>query len=162
MEKDRTEKKFWEVVCEGRKRRGVISKMTTDREWLDHFRQPFGGEAGEARRREEGIRREFEGEITEEEDCKVVKKLKNRKAPGEDRIKNEAWKAGWEKLKGPLTYCLNEAWKKKGKMPESWRKGRVKPIYKKGNPDQVAHYRGIPLMNTAYRIYTEILRRRLS
>ena len=44
---------------------------------------------------------------------KVVKKLKNRKAPGEDKIKNEAW----GKMKGPLTYCMNEVWKK-GKMPE--------------------------------------------
>ena len=47
-------------------------------------------------------------------------------------------------------------------MPESWREGRVKPIYKKGEPDQVAKYREIMLMNTAYKIYTEILRRRLS
>ena len=102
-----------EVVNKVRKRKEVISKLITDIEWLDHFINQFGGDRGEPGGREEGIRKEFEGEIKEEEVYKVVKKLKNRKAPGEDKIKNEAW----GKLKGPLTYCMSEVWKK-GKMPE--------------------------------------------
>ena len=57
---------------------------------------------------------------------------------------------GWEKLKEPL----NKVWKK-GKIPESWREGRVKPIYKKGDPDQVANYRGITLMHKARIKYTQ-------
>ena len=35
------------------------------------------------------------------------------------------------------------------------------PLYKKGDPEKTKNYRGISLLPTAYKIYTEILRRRL-
>ena len=44
VEEDRTERKFWKVVNESRKRGGRISKLITDREWLEHFIIQFGGE----------------------------------------------------------------------------------------------------------------------
>ena len=41
-----------------------------------------------------------------------------------------------------------------GKFPK-WNEGLVKPIYKKGDEDSVENYREI-VMNTGYKIYTEI------
>jgi len=37
----------------------------------------------------------------------------------------------------------------------------VVPLYKKGDPDVTSNYRGISLLCTAYKIYAELLRRRL-
>ena len=62
----------------------------------------------------------------------AVRKLKRKKAPGPNGIRNEAWKAGLGVLIEPSHKCINEVWKKR-KMPKSWREGDVKPIHKKGN-----------------------------
>lgn len=35
------------------------------------------------------------------------------------------------------------------------------PLLKKGNPNKLKNYRGITLMATAYKIYTDIIRKRL-
>ena len=86
--------------------------------------------------------------------------MKRRKAPGPNGMKNEAWKEGWEYLIGPMHKCINEVWMK-GEIPEKWKEGIVKPIYKKGEEDKVENYRGISLMDVEYKIYTEILRNRL-
>ena len=46
-------------------------------------------------------------------------------------------------------------------MPDEWREGIVKPILKRGNRHDVKNYRGLTRMDTGYKIYTEILRKRL-
>ena len=75
-------------------------------------------------------------------------------------MKNEAWKEGWEYLIGPMHKCINEVWMK-GEIPEKWKEGIVKPIYKKGEEDKVENYRGIFSMDVKYKIYTKILINRL-
>ena len=90
----------------------------------------------------------------------MVRKLKRKKAPGPNGIRNEAWKTGLGVLIKPLHKCINEVWKK-GKMPKSWREEDVKPIHKKGDEEKVENYRGITSMDTEYKIYTKILRQRL-
>lgn len=55
---------------------------------------------------------------------------------------------------------LNEIWKG-GKVPDEWKIGTVKPIFKKERREEVGNYRGITLMDTWYKIYAEILRKRL-
>ena len=46
-------------------------------------------------------------------------------------------------------------------MPIEWRTGDIVPIYKKGDKEDVKNYRGITLMDTGYKIYAEIIRRRM-
>ncbi len=46
-------------------------------------------------------------------------------------------------------------------MPEDWRKVIIHPIFKGGNRREVQNYRGISLLNTAYKIFAMILERRL-
>lgn len=59
-----------------------------------------------------------------------------------------------------LKEVLNETWRG-GKVPEEWKIGMIRPIFKKGKANEVGNYRGITLLDTGYKIYAEILRKRL-
>lgn len=83
-------------------------------------------------------------EITEEEIRKQIKKLKNKKA---------------EQI-GRLNELINKVWREEG-FPESWKEGVIAPIYKKGDKNRVSNYRGITLLNTAYKVYALCLEEKL-
>lgn len=60
---------------------------------------------------------------------------------------------------------INKVWKGEGKLEkvgESWREGIISPIFKKGDRSKEKNYRGITLLNTAYKIYAMVLENRLS
>jgi len=59
-----------------------------------------------------------------------------------------------------LVKLLRQIWEE-GEILEDWRKGIVVPIYKKGDPSLPNNYRGVSLLCTAYKIYTELIRKRL-
>lgn len=50
---------------------------------------------------------------------------------------------------------------KNGKIPGDWNKGIISPIFKKGETSEVGNYRGVTLMNTAYKMYANILNDKL-
>lgn len=86
--------------------------------------------------------------------------MKKGKAPGEDGIENEAWRLMPKEIGGVMWKLLNNIWTNGG-IPDDWNKG-ICPIFKKGEKSDVKNYRGIPLMDTAYKIYANILNKRLS
>ncbi|XP_051169309.1 uncharacterized protein LOC127286774 [Leptopilina boulardi] len=51
-------------------------------------------------------------------------------------------------------------WKGEG-LPEEWRTGLIIPIRKKGEGVKVEEYRGVSLLPVAYKVYAEVVRRRL-
>jgi len=55
---------------------------------------------------------------------------------------------------------INKIWKEGG-VPEEWNRGLISPIYKKGEKGEVKNYRGVTLMDTAYKLYANILNERL-
>ena len=68
--------------------------------------------------------------ISEDEVKKAVKRLKNGKACGEDKILNEMIKAFSESHMSVLTKIFNIVLLS-GHMPHEWVIGIIKPIYKK-------------------------------
>lgn len=54
----------------------------------------------------------------------------------------------------------NKIWKGGG-WPGSWNEGVIVPIRKKGESDKVEDYRGVTLLQTAYKIYAAVLAERL-
>ena len=50
---------------------------------------------------------------------------------------------------------------REGGIPEDWNRGIIYPIYKKGNKEETRNYRGVTLMDTAYKIYANMLNKRL-
>ncbi|XP_011685761.1 PREDICTED: uncharacterized protein PF11_0207-like [Wasmannia auropunctata] len=112
---------------------------------------------------EEEVRKEqerTEEDIKEEEVWSALRKMKKKKAAGIDGIPTEAWLYAGEWLRGRLLDLLKLIWRR-GKIPNNWKKSIVVPIYKRGDKEVPGNYRGISLLCTAYKIYAEILRKRL-
>lgn len=72
----------------------------------------------------------------------------------------EAWRYEGETVKKGLTDMLRKSWKK-GVISDDWRLSIIVPLYKREDKEKTKSYRGIFLLNIAYKIYAEILRARL-
>ena len=100
--------------------------------------------------------------ISEDEVKKAVKRLKNGKACGEDKILNETIKAFSESHMSVLTKIFNIVLLS-GHMPHEWVIGIIKPIYKnKGDINDPDNYRGITLLSCFGQLFTSILNDRLT
>ena len=95
-------------------------------------------------------------ELSEEDILRQLKKLKKKKAAGEDSIRNEALIYMEGNTKDRWMTIIKEVWRKK-KIPDKWRKAIVTPVFKKGSKTDVKCYRGISLLNTSYKVYASIL-----
>lgn len=123
-----------------------------------------GEQEEEDRGKNEREKREREGEgeeeIIREDLIQQLKKLKRKKAPGENGIENEAWRLMPKEIGEVFYDLINRIWKEGG-IPEEWNKGIIRPIWKRGDKDEVRNYRGVTLMDTAYKIYANLLNERL-
>jgi len=99
-------------------------------------------------------------EITRTELQAVLKELKNRKSPGQDRITSEMLKAGGIVLEEAMCVLLNKCLEQ-GKIPETWQNAEIILLFKKGDPD-IANYRPISLLSTLYKVMTKIITKRLT
>lgn len=72
----------------------------------------------------------------------------------------KAWIYGGKATGVSLRDILNTIWKEE-QIPKEWKTNIIVPLHKKGNTEKVENYRGIALLCSAYKIYTEILRNRL-
>ena len=155
----KSENEAWTFINRFRKRKVKVENSIEKEEWRRHFRELLEGEDQKI----EGEKRqniEEDQEITQEEIRKAIKKAKKKKAAGADGITNEAWIYGGEVIVEKLGNIFNRVWKGEG-VPEDWKKAVIVPLYKKGDKERAANYRGISLLCTAYKIYTEILREKL-
>ena len=99
--------------------------------------------------------------ISPQEVKEVIKKLKKRKAPGPDNIPNEVFKIGAKTLIQPLTGLFNNVIKH-GVTPPAWGEGIMHLIFKgKGDVTNLSDYRAITVNNTASKIFTSIINKRL-
>ena len=102
---------------------------------------------------------ELDSSFTEEEIKNGIKKLKNKKAAGTDRIRNEMLKSGRHFLMTSLKkLLLLEA----GTFPDCWSMGLITPIFKsveKLNP--TGNYRGICVTSCLGKLLTALLNTRL-
>ena len=110
--------------------------------------------------------------ISEEDVLEALKKTANEKAPGLDGIPTELWKSLCDQFtstpkdnrtgkKCDIVWALTQVFQDievngmdaNAKLNE----GCVSPIYKKKNPEDIANYRPITLLNTDYKIFTKAL-----
>jgi hypothetical protein len=87
--------------------------------------------------------------------------LKDRKAPGEDRVPYEFYKYAPTSFHQTLSDVFSRMLYT-GKVDESFYKSVIFPIHKKGDLNDPSKYRGITFMNCGPKLFMAILNRRLT
>ena len=98
--------------------------------------------------------------FSEEEVKQSIKRLKNKKAAGPDRIRNEMLKSGAHCLTTSLTKLFNFILSK-GTYTDSWSIGLISPIFKSGNKSDPSSYRGICVTSCLGKLFSAVLNNRL-
>ena len=113
------------------------------------------------------IKRELAEQIlnesfTVEEIYLCLKRLKNGKACGIDKILNEFIKSTFDKMKQVYVDLFNRVLAT-GQIPESWTVGTIMPIYKnKGDRMDFNNYRGITILSCLGKLFTSVINSRLN
>ncbi|MDK1801145.1 reverse transcriptase family protein, partial [Klebsiella pneumoniae] len=95
------------------------------------------------------------------EEVKVaLRRVKNGKAAGYDRITPEMMKNMGEKGINVFREICQKAWNSK-EIPQDWKMAMIVPAYKNGDKKRCDNYRGINLLCTALKVYEAILESRL-
>jgi Reverse transcriptase (RNA-dependent DNA polymerase) len=149
-------KKNGELVCD---LNGVLER------WKEHFNELLN--AGTDDRQAAQSRHSYESddgkefsEPSRQEVVDAISRLKNNKAPGDDALSGELFKAGSASLVDTLHELILRCWSDE-KLPSEWKTGVICPIFKKGCKLECANYRGISLLPSAYKIFSNILADRL-
>ncbi|XP_049301820.1 LINE-1 retrotransposable element ORF2 protein isoform X6 [Bactrocera dorsalis] len=90
----------------------------------------------------------------------AITRLKNNKAAGADGLPAELFKHGGEELIRSMHQLICKIWSDES-MPNDWNLSVLGPIHKKGDPIICANYRGISLLNIAYKVLSSVLCERL-
>ena len=120
-------------------------------------------------------KQKLQEEISEEDVRYAIRKSNNDKAPGLDGIPIELWKSMDDqflsdksnpKKKCNIIWCLTRVFRDIETNGinhlAKFNEGCISPIYKKKDPDNIANYRPITLLNTDYKIYTKAISLRLA
>lgn len=104
---------------------------------------------------------ELVGRPTEDEIRGSISRLKNNKSSGENNLPAEILKFGGDTLFNRLGNLLTRIWDEE-EMPDNWSKALICPILKKGDKEKCSNYRGIALLDVAYKVLANILKGRLN
>jgi len=99
--------------------------------------------------------------ITLDELIYAGSKLKNKKAPGTDAIRNEFLKHTPLSGKEIILNFFNQVLETE-QTPVQWSEIEIVALYKKGEKNDPSNYRGISLLNTSLKWFTQIMLTRLS
>ena len=99
--------------------------------------------------------------FTIEEISKGIRKLRLKKASGNDSISNEMIIAGQPAMRSFLVSFFNEILKSHY-YPENWCKGIITPIHKQGEIDNPDNYRGITINSCLSKLFNLLLTKRLT
>jgi hypothetical protein len=86
--------------------------------------------------------------------------MRSSSAPGEDGIDAMIWQSGPEALFDDLYILIVQIWNSEH-FPDDWKKSILIPIFKKGDKTLCKNYRGITLIDVAYKIVEAIVLSRI-
>jgi hypothetical protein len=93
--------------------------------------------------------------LATEEVLQAFKKLKNNRAPGPDGLNAELIKVDDNKLTHRICKVIETVWRTE-KISQQWEEGFICPILKKGDRLDCENYQCITLLNTAYKVFSNI------
>jgi len=172
-------------MCKDKKGNLVTEKKKVLWRWAEHFDELLNGHGDEDRNKGDGdgegetddmgesLDKEVEDEEygtdrnlettdipTKEEVKAAVDKLKNNTAPGPDGISSEILKAGYKYMENRIYELIVQIWNEE-RIPLSWVEALICPIHKKGDVQNCENFRGISLVNIAYKVLSIVLYGRL-
>jgi len=103
---------------------------------------------------------ELDGEITEKEIKKAVRRLRAGTSPGHDDITVEVLKKGGAEVSLALFLLCKKIWERET-CPADWSKGVIHPLLKEGDDREPSNYRGITLLSVVGKVFTQVLQTRL-
>lgn len=86
--------------------------------------------------------------------------LKRNKSPGEDGIPAEILHYGGSKLCQHMHELISEVWRQE-KMTNEWSTSIIVSLHKKEDRTNCNNYRGLSMLNTAYKAFSRVLYKRL-
>jgi len=98
--------------------------------------------------------------LSKEDIEKELRSFKSRKSPGPDGIFNEMLKYGGTELTLRLTQLFQQIFKL-CTIPKASKHSTIIPLFKKGSKTNPDNYRGIALLNTTLKLFTEVILRKL-
>ena len=103
----------------------------------------------------------FEEQFTLAELCRAMKKLKKRKAAGQDKLHNEMIQNLGDTGKKTVLCLINMSWRE-GVLPKAWRNAVISPILKKGKPpDDLGSYRPISITSCLGKLMERMINHRI-
>ena len=150
-------------ICRDKEGNLLVNKTDVLSRWRDHFDNLLNGNESESERAEVLLENDdiAVDPPTKEEVYEAVKSLKNSKAAGPDGIPAELLKHAGDSLITILHEVILSIWTNES-LPLQWMEGALCPLYKKGDRLLCENYRGICLLNTAYKVFARILYNKLT
>ena len=94
--------------------------------------------------------------VTQEDIVKAIDNLENKNSSGHDGISNKVLKYIKLELSNSLTLIVNQMLTT-GIFPDSFKKSKITPIFKKGDSSLLVNYRPISLLPTISKIFERII-----
>lgn len=154
---------FWKLAKELNGNTFKIGKNMNAESLADHFKNLLNPQqiVGQIQYAENfSIVSSLDHDIATGEIASTLKRAKDNKAPGHDRVSYEFFKNAPSKFLALLAQTYSKILHT-SEVPESFRKSIVFPIHKKGDVNNAENYRGISFMNVVAKIFTGILLNRL-
>ena len=160
-------KDFWKCVNKVHKKNSKNYNVLPRAVWFNHFKNLFNPPAQIPSLVQDrnaivyAINETLDREISVGEIGHVIKNLKTGKAPGEDGIPAEYYKAIFSHSKYFLQEMFNTIFGSSS-FPKDWCKALIVPLHKKGEQSNPGNYRGISLLPVLSKIFTSILNSRIN
>lgn len=90
----------------------------------------------------------------------AIHSMRSRSAPGEDGLPPIVWKTGGVALRDQLAQLVRRIWRTRT-VPKDWKNSVLVPIFKKGDKTDCRNYRGISLIDVAYKVLEAIILKRV-
>ena len=107
----------------------------------------------------EGNKSEHLGQlfVTPEMIAKKIKKMKDNKSPGVDRIPPKLLKEIVEQISTPLAKLFNLSLEE-GIVPSEWKEANIMPLFKKGSRNKPENYRLVSLISVVCKLLETLIR----
>ena len=148
-----------------RDRNGKVLMKTEDQlhRWAEHFKETLNrpDPEEEATIEDTGFHVEMkQGRVTQEEIKEALRHTKGNRAPGEDRITADMLKADTATSAKALDKLFNKVWEEET-VPETWKRGIIVKLPKKGDLSVCSNWRGINLLSVPGKIFCRVMLLRL-